>query len=81
LATLATGPTCFAAAAGEIRQRDKVARYANRRYAGPGGIIVRIFDGIAEVTRNGDWLENVPSRYMDHVYRDIERGKLVEMRA
>jgi hypothetical protein len=81
LEALAEGPTCFAASAAAIRQQTRVASYVNRRFAGPGGIIVRIFDGIAEVTRNGAWLENVPARFMDHVYRDIERGKLVEMRA
>jgi DNA-binding transcriptional ArsR family regulator len=80
LAALATGPTCFAAAAAEIRQRGRVARYANRRYAGPGGLIVRTFEHMAEVLRDGVWIETVPARFMDHVYRDIERGKLVEMR-
>lgn len=77
LAALAEGPTCFAAAAAAIRQQTRVASYQNRRYVGPGGIVVRIFDGVAEVMRDGVWLENVTAKHMAKVYADIERGRLV----
>lgn len=76
LAALAEGPTCFATAAAAIRQQGRVASYANRRYAGPGGIVVRIFDGVAEVMRDGVWQENVTARHMHRVYNDIETGRL-----
>jgi DNA-binding transcriptional ArsR family regulator len=76
LAALATGPSCFAAAAAEIRQQSRVARYANRRFSGPGGLIVRTFEHMAEVLRDGQWLETVPARHMPKVYADIEAGRL-----
>lgn len=81
LAALAVGPTCFAADAAAVRDKGRAARYANRRYAGPGGIVVRTFDCMAEVLRDGVWLETVPTRFMGRVYGDIESGKLVEIRA
>jgi hypothetical protein len=53
-----------------------VASYANRRYVGAGGLVVRIFDGVAEVMRDGQWLENVPARHMQRVYDEIDAGRL-----
>jgi DNA-binding transcriptional ArsR family regulator len=76
LAALAEGPTCFAAAAAAIRRQTRVASYANRRYTGPGGLVVRVFDGVAEVMRDGQWLETVPARHMGTVYAEIEAGRL-----
>lgn len=76
LEALAEGPTCFAAKAAAIRQQVRVASYRNRRYAGPGGLVVRVFDGIAEVMRDGVWLENVPAKHMPKVYADIDSGRL-----
>lgn len=77
LAALAEGPTCFAAAAAAIRQQGRVASYANRRYVGPGGLVVRVFDGVAEVMRDGQWVENVTARHMPKVYAEIDAGRLV----
>lgn len=79
LVALAEGPTCFATAAAAIREREKPRQYAHRRYAGPGGLIVRTFGNGAEVLRDGAWLETVPARDMPRVYAWIESGKLREI--
>lgn len=70
------GPTDWRAKAQALRDKARPKQYANRRYAGPGGLVVRIFDGVAEVMRDGVWLENVTARDMHRVYNDIEAGRL-----
>lgn len=70
------GHTDWRAKAQALRDKARPKQYANRRYTGPGGLVVRIFDGVAEVTRGGQWLENVPARFMAKVYADIESGRL-----
>jgi DNA-binding transcriptional ArsR family regulator len=76
LEALAEGPSCFAAAAAAIRQQGRVASYANRRYVGAGGLVVRVFDGVAEVVRDGVWVENVAAKHIGRVYAEIEAGRL-----
>lgn len=73
------GPTDWRAKAQALRDKAQSKQHANRRYAGAGGIVVRVFDGIAEVSRDGVWLEYVTARFMGKVYADIESGKLREI--
>jgi hypothetical protein len=57
-------------------RRDK---YRHKRFTLGNGIIVRVFDGIAEVTRDGTFVSNIAGRDMERVYDDIETGKLKEI--
>jgi len=63
------------------RDRSRATLYAHKRYADGAGIMVQIFDGIAEVLRDGQWLQTLAGRAMEQVYGDIERGRLVEITA
>jgi hypothetical protein len=71
------GPTDWRGKAQALREKARPQQYANRRYTGPGGLVVRVFDGMAEVLRDGAWVENVTARHMQKVYEDIESGRLV----
>jgi hypothetical protein len=71
------GQTDWRARAQALRDKARPQQYANRRYTGPGGLVVRVFDGVAEVVRDGQWLETVPARHMQRVYDEIEAGRLV----
>lgn len=65
------------AAAGNAKaRRDK---YRHKRFALGNSVIVRVFDGIAEVTRDGAFVSNIAGRDMERVYDDIEAGKLKEV--
>jgi DNA-binding transcriptional ArsR family regulator len=73
------GPTDWSAKAQALRHKALSQQYANRRYTGEGGIVVRVFDGMAEVSRDGVWLEYVTARFIHKVYSHIECGKLREI--
>ena len=51
-------------------------KYAYRRFTAGPRTIVRIFDGLAEVTRDGKWIETLAGQQMAQVYADIESGRL-----
>ena len=51
-------------------------KYRYRRFCAGQGTVVRIFDGTAEVTRDGQWVGVIAGRDMDRVYGDIEAGRL-----
>ena len=57
------------------------AKYAHKRFACGPGTIVKIYDGIAEVIRDGEWSYNIAGRDMNAVYDDIERGRLTQITA
>lgn len=65
---------CATAAA--IRSTAERARY--KRYLAPNGALVRVFDGTAEVTRDGQ-SQVLAGRQMLALYADIESGKLKEI--
>lgn len=56
-----------------LSRREK---YRYRRFYAGAGMAVRIFDGTAEVTRDGKWVGVIAGRDMDRVYDDIELGRL-----
>ncbi|MEO6351923.1 MAG: hypothetical protein ABIO19_03760 [Burkholderiaceae bacterium] len=56
--------------------RDRRALYANKRFAAGPGKIVKIFDGIAEVSQDGAWAYNIAGRDMNAVYDAVEKGTL-----
>lgn len=64
------------AAAAAIRSTAERARY--KRYRAPNGALVRIFDGTAEVTRDGQ-SAMLGGAQMLALYADIESGKLQEI--
>ncbi len=51
-------------------------KHAHKRFSAGPGTIVKIYDGIAEVIRDGKWVANIAGLGMETVYDDIERGKL-----
>ena len=51
-------------------------KYRYRRFSAGPGTVVRIFDGTADVTRDGTWVGVIAGRDMDRVYDDIEAGRL-----
>jgi len=61
------------------KMKSRRQKYAHKRYTAGPGIIVKIFDGVAEVVRNGVWYANIVGSDMNRVYDDIERGKLREI--
>lgn len=83
-------PTDYAARAAQIERsgvetkmveqaKDHSVKYAHKRFNAGPGTIVRIFDGIAEVIRDGLWIANIAGRDMAAVYDSIKSGKLVEI--
>ena len=63
-----------------VRQTKLVAqKYAHKRFTAGCGTIVRIFDGIAEVTRDGAWIATLAGQQMAQVYADIESGRLASV--
>lgn len=80
-------PTDYAARASQIarsgeivanegKAKDRTRQYAHKRFAGANGLTVRIFDGVAEVIRDGIPVGMVAGRDMATIYDDIESGKL-----
>lgn len=61
------------------KSKDRARQYAHKRFAGSNGLIVRIFDGNADVSRDRTPICMVGGRDMDTIYDDIESGKLVEV--
>jgi hypothetical protein len=59
--------------------KSRSQKYAYKRFAAGPGITVRIFDGIAEVIRDGNPIGSIAGRDMEKVYDDIESGKLREI--
>jgi hypothetical protein len=85
-------PTNYAARASQIERsgviaaiavqtKNRTREYANRRFAGTRGLIIRIFDGIAEVIRDGHPCGVIAGRDMTSVYDQIESGQLKEITA
>ena len=83
-------PTDYAARASQIerggevaaiagKSKDRTRQYAHKRFAGSNGLIVRIFDGNADVSRDHIPICMVGGRDMDTIYDDIQSGKLVEI--
>lgn len=90
LAALIAKPSDYAARAAQIERSGVVeavksyakarsVQYAHKRFTAGPGIIVRIFDGIAEVIRNGMPAGSIAGRDMERVYDDIDSGKLKEV--
>ena len=50
---------------------------AHKRYSAGARTVVQIYEGIAEVLRDGQWIGNIAGRDMEKVYDDIENGKLI----
>ena len=67
---------CAAKAATTVPKLANRAFYAHKRFVGKAGTNVRIFDGMAEVVRDGEWIGNIAGLDMEQVYRDIEAGIL-----
>jgi hypothetical protein len=85
-------PTNYAARASQIERsgviaaiavqtKNRTREYANRRFASDDSMIVRIFDGIAEVIRDGHPCGVIAGRDMTSVYDQIESGQLKEITA
>lgn len=70
-----------AVAAVAVQAKDRTMQYAHKRFSGAHGLIVRIFDGIAEVIRDGIPAGMIAGRDMASVYDQIESGKLREITA
>jgi hypothetical protein len=54
-------------------------RYRHKRYVGPQGIRVRVFDGIAEVCLADGRFLSMAGKDLDQIYRRIESGDLREV--
>lgn len=64
-----------------IQTKDRTRAYAHKRFVGAHGLIIRIFDGIAEVIRDGQPAGMIAGRNMASVYDKIESGDLKEITA
>lgn len=90
LAAMIDKPSNYAGRATQIERSDVVtnkvernanrrAKYANKRFILGNGTIVRIFDDMAEVLKDRQWVTNIVGRNMETLYDDIESGKLREI--
>ena len=61
-----------------VTSRSK--KYAHKRFSVSPGKYIRIFDGLAEVIRDGQWVKNIAGKDIDTVYDDIEAGRIVEIK-
>ena len=59
--------------------KDRSRSCANKRFAGANGLLVRVFDGIAEIIRNGIPIGMIAGHDMATVHDDIDSGKLREV--
>ncbi|MET3109290.1 hypothetical protein AAKU58_004141 [Oxalobacteraceae bacterium GrIS 1.18] len=64
--------------AGGAMSRSK--KYAHKRFSVSPGKYIRIFDGLAEVVRDGQWVKNIAGKDMETVYDDIDAGRIVEIK-
>lgn len=76
----------YAVRAAELRhqamaddQRSIAVQCSHKSFSYGDGIVVRIFDGIAEVMQRGQWVQNIAGRDMQQIYAAIKSGKLVEI--
>lgn len=65
----------------ENKRKQRGALYAGKRFVGPDGLKVFIFENAAEVMRAAKGVEVVPPCEMDRIYDAIENGKLLEQPA
>ena len=75
------GPTDWRGRAQALREKVRPQRYAHRRYTGPGGLMVQVFDHAADILRDGVWVQTIAGRGMQQLYDHIEAGKLTPITA
>lgn len=66
----------------DVERNDLVSdrsRYAFKRYSGPHGMRVRIFDGSAEIMLGNGTIETRAGENMKYVYQAIKNGSLKEI--
>jgi hypothetical protein len=87
LAAMIAKPSDYASRAAQIERNsvlatkatatmNRQAKYANKRFILGNGTVVRIFEGMAEVLKDRQWVATIVGRDMETVYNDIENGKL-----
>lgn len=63
----------------KVLKTDDNRRFWYKRFAGPNGLIVKIFDGIAEVMTVRGKPRTIPAKDMPPIYEDIKLGHLKEI--
>ena len=58
---------------------NRAAKYAFKKFTAGKGVIIRIHDGTAEVTQDGQWIQTIAGKVMEEIYNKIESGRLKEI--
>lgn len=60
-------------------KKEQSDRYRHKRYAGPQGVRVRIFDGIAEVCLADGRFVSIAGKDLAQLYRRIDAGEFIQI--